>query len=270
MFGNNVHNNFESSWLGGCVTSGRVVILGMGEIGRPLAQILSKSYQCYEVDIAPVEIKESCSVLHICYPFQIPDFVGMTLRYIQKYKPALVIINSTVAPGTTEAIYASSGCVPTAYSPVRGKHARMQQDMLHYKKFVGGCDPDSTAAALTHFAGAGFMTATFRSPRLGELSKLLETTYFGILIGWAQEVERIAHAQGGEFNDVNAFVEEIDFLPSHIFPGVIGGHCVMPNIAILQQQHPSSFLRAVVESNELKQEQSRKAGSRTNLCSTSV
>jgi UDP-N-acetyl-D-mannosaminuronate dehydrogenase len=252
------------------VSSDLVVIVGLGEVGKPLAQILKKSYSCCEVDIAPVSISAPCSVLHVCYPFQMPDFAGTTAGYIEKYKPALTIINSTVAPGTTEAVYERSGRRPIAYSPVRGKHAHMERDMLRYKKFVGGSDAQTTAAAVKHFSGAGFQTATFPSPRVAELAKLLETTYFGILIGWAQEVERIAQQHGAEFKDVNAFIEEIDFLPSHIFPGVIGGHCVMPNIRILQQNLSSAFLQAVVDSNQRKEEQSKKTEQGTKLCSTSA
>lgn len=252
------------------MASDLVIIAGLGEVGRPLAQLLSKTYRCCEVDITPVDIGEASSVLHICYPFQIVDFVGTTLRYIEKYKPGLTIINSTVAPGVTELIYQGCGRKPTAYSPVRGKHARMRQDMLRYKKFVAGCDADSTAAAVSHFEHAGFTTGTFPSPRVAEVSKLLETSYLGVLVGWAQEVERIAGMYGGRFSDVNAFLEEIDFLPSHIFPGIIGGHCVMPNIQILQQHSSSLFLQAVVESNHVKQEQTRNSEPRTDLCSTSA
>jgi hypothetical protein len=52
---------------------------------------------------------------------------------------------------------------------------------------------------------------------------------------------------------VNAFIKEIDFLPSHIFPGRIGGHCVMPNIALLRKKFPSAFLEAVIESDKAKE-----------------
>lgn len=252
------------------MSSDLVVIAGLGEVGKPLAQILGRTYQCREVDIEPVDINAPCSVLHICYPFQIRDFVGVSAGYIEKYRPALTIINSTVAPGTTEAVQQRSSGRPIAYSPVRGKHAFMERDMLRYKKFVAGCDAQSTEEAARHFAGAGFKTGTFPSPSLAEASKLLETTYLGILIGWAQEVERIARLHGGKFEDANAFIEEIDFLPSNVFPGVIGGHCVMPNISILQQGLSSQFLQAVVDSNERKKEQQKESEARTNLCSTSV
>lgn len=234
-------------------TEGLVIIVGMGQVGRPLAQILSRTFRCANVDVEPVEINEPCSVLHLCIPFQIEDFLGTTLDYIEKYQPALLIVNSTVAPGTTRKIYEASGHAPVAYSPVRGKHARMVDDLLRYRKFVAGCDDRVTGEAVHHFGLAGFRTDTFRNPEIAELGKLLETTYLGVLTGWAQEVERLAAQYGATFDEVNAFVKEIDFLPSHIFPGHIGGHCVMPNIKILLQQFKSQFLVAVLESNCRKQ-----------------
>ena len=229
-----------------------VVILGMGEVGQPLFRILSRRFPCVAVDVDPVELHGPCSVLHVCYPFQIDDFVGTTVHYIIKYRPALTIVHSSVAPGTTRRIHEASGKSALAYSPVRGKHARMEEDLLRYHKFVAGCDQQSAHIAQRHLEEAGFRTDTFRTPEVAELAKLLETTSLGMLIAWAQEVERLALRHGASFREVNAFIQEIDFLPSHIFPGHIGGHCVMPNIAILRTRFRSPFLDAIVESNEEK------------------
>jgi UDP-N-acetyl-D-mannosaminuronate dehydrogenase len=233
-------------------TNGAVVVLGQGEIGRPLLRILSQSYECIGVDVEPVEVGSPCSVLHICYPYQIEDFVSTTVSYVEKYQPSLTIINSTVPPGTTRQIQARV-TRPVVYSAVRGKHARMQEDMLRYKKFVAGFHSDETELAIKHFSKAGFETATFRTPEIAELSKLLETTWLGVLVGWSQEVERLAGQIGGSYEDVNSFLREIDFLPSHVFPGVIGGHCVMPNILLLRECFDSKYLDAVLESNQAKQ-----------------
>jgi len=229
-----------------------VIVAGVGEIGGPLLEILSRSYQCTGIDVAPVEINGSCSVLHVCYPFLIPDFVGTTVSYIEKYQPELTVVNSTIRVGTVRQIQERVDR-PVVYSPVRGKHAKMAQDMLHYQKFVAGFSPESTEQAMRHFAGAGFRVATFRAPEIGEVSKLLETTWLGILIGWAQDVERMAAECGASYEEVNAFIQEISFLPSHVFPGRIGGHCVMPNIALLRDKFSSMFLDAVVESNQTKE-----------------
>ena len=171
---------------------GIVIVVGMGEVGQPLFRILERKFDCVPVDIKPVEVKERCDVLHVCYPFQMADFGGVTARYIEKYDPRLTMIHSTVAPGTTRKIHEAVPDRALIYSPVRGKHARMEADMLRYKKFVAGFERKAVDAAERHLRDAGFQTDTFPTTDVAELSKLLETTYFGVLIGWAQEVERLA------------------------------------------------------------------------------
>jgi UDP-N-acetyl-D-mannosaminuronate dehydrogenase len=227
-----------------------VVVVGLGEVGRPLFNILSRTYQCIGVDIEPVEISKKCSVLHLCIPYQIRDFIQTSCEYIAKYRPEHTVVNSTVAPGTTQAIAVRSGA-HVAYSPVRGKHAKMEAEMLRYRKFVGAEDPKVADAVIQHFSGAGFKTDRFRNSKIGEVSKLLETTWLGLLVSWAQEVERLAEHYGATYDEVDAYIEEIDFLP-RVFPGVIGGHCVMPNIEILRSVLQSDFLDIIVNGNEQK------------------
>jgi UDP-N-acetyl-D-mannosaminuronate dehydrogenase len=239
-----------------------VVVVGLGEVGRPLLNILSRSFECAGVDLAPVDIHRPCSVLHICYPFQIRNFISITANYVARYDPRLTILHCTVAPGTTRELQDAIGDKRLAYSPVRGKHVRMEADMIRYKKFVAASSPEVAQEAATHLSNAGFQTSVFRTPEIGELSKLVETTYLGLLVAWAQEVERFAAPYGASAEEINAFIQEIDFLPSHIFPGHIGGHCVMPNIEILRSKFDSRFLDAIVESNELKHQQLLAAAAR--------
>jgi hypothetical protein len=59
---------------------------------------------------------------------------------------------------------------------------------------------------------------------------------------------------GTHYDEVVSFYDEIKFFPPVTYvPGVIGGHCVMSNIAILLQKFPSGLLNAIGQSNELKQ-----------------
>jgi UDP-N-acetyl-D-mannosaminuronate dehydrogenase len=231
-----------------------VIVAGLGEVGRPLLRILSRTYKCTGIDVQPVAIDEQCSVLHICYPYQIDNFVRTTTEYIHSLRPALTIIHSSMPPGTTRQIQEIAGDYPVAYSPVRGKHVRMEEEMLHYRKFIAAPQQAVEQAAAKHLSQAGFQTAIMSSPELAELAKLLETTYLGVLIAWTQEMERMAAQYGGTFEDVNSLVEEVKFLPSHIYPGVIGGHCVLPNIHLLRTRMDSSFLDLVLASNQLKTE----------------
>lgn len=231
-----------------------VVVVGLGEVGKPLYQILNETYRCIAVDIERVDIDIPVTVLHICIPFGIDGFINTAVGYIGRYKPQFTIINSTVAPGTTRRI-ADLSRSPVAYSPVRGKHVKMEDDLRVYKKFVGADDPETMERAVRHFENAGFNTSTFPTSKVGEVAKLMETTWLGVLVAWAQEVERIGMQFGAAYADINSFIEEIDFLPHHIFPGYIGGHCVMPNIHILQSQVQSEFLDVIVNSNNLKKTQ---------------
>jgi UDP-N-acetyl-D-mannosaminuronate dehydrogenase len=230
-----------------------VVVVGLGEVGKPLLEIMKGTYQTFGVDINQPASISQCDVMHICFPFQNGNFGTEVLQYINQYTPALTVINSTVAPGTTRRIAVESHTA-VVNSPVRGKHARMQDEMLHYTKFIGALDAQSGQSAVRHFEEAGMKTKLLSSPEATEIAKLSETTYFGLLIAWGQEVERYCRKVGANYDEVVSFYEEIKFFPPvKYFPGVIGGHCVMPNIAILLQQFPSGLLQAIVHSNELKQ-----------------
>jgi UDP-N-acetyl-D-mannosaminuronate dehydrogenase len=230
-----------------------VIVVGLGEVGKALMEIVKSKHQTFGVDINLPASVSRCDVMHICFPFQSDKFVGQVVEYIHRYRPALSIINSTVAPGTTRSIAVESGTA-VVNSPVRGKHDRMQAEMLHYAKFVGALDPQAGQRAVEHFEGLGMKTRLLSSPEATETAKLTETTYFGLLIAWAQEIERYCEKLGVNYDEVVSFYEEIKFFPPvKYFPGVIGGHCVMPNIDILLQKFPSALLQAIVQSNTLKQ-----------------
>jgi UDP-N-acetyl-D-mannosaminuronate dehydrogenase len=80
---------------------------------------------------------------------------------------------------------------------------------------------------------------------------LIETTYLGVLIAWAQETNRFCRAAGADYDDVMQMMREIDYLPPVVFqPGFIGGHCVIPNTYLLEQVRPSPFIDVMRSSND--------------------
>jgi len=240
---------------------GKVMVVGLGEIGKPLLEVLSKHHETVGVDVAPLdEPLGDVEVMHICYPFKIKDFIGETVRYMKKYRPRVTVINSTVSVGTTRAIAEQSG-MAVVNSPVRGKHIRMAEDLLRYDKFIGGSDTESARHVARHFESAGMKTRVLSSAEATELAKLTETTYFGVIIAWAQEVERYCDQFGVSYDEVVSIYEEVSFFPPvKYFPGVIGGHCVMSNIEILRQMVQSDLLQAVESSNEQKVHREAKKG----------
>jgi UDP-N-acetyl-D-mannosaminuronate dehydrogenase len=225
-----------------------VLVVGLGEVGRPLLEVLRAGHPAAGRDVEDREFR-GVEILHVCFPFG-EGFVEDAAAYASRYEPELVIINSTVTPGTSRAVHERTG-VPTVYSPVRGKHTRMKDELLRYTKFVAGSSTDAAARAEDHFRRAGMTTGRMSTLEVLEIAKLFETTYFGLLIAWAQEMDRFHESLGTDYWESLRFLEEIDFLPPVGFqPGFIGGHCVMPNLDLLEQVRESPFVDAIRKSNE--------------------
>jgi UDP-N-acetyl-D-mannosaminuronate dehydrogenase len=246
----------------------KTLVVGLGEVGGALAEVLERKHPVLKHDIERQEFSERIGVMHICIPFTSrAQFEPLAIEYIRRFKPELTIINSTVLPGTTRSISEKTAS-PVAYSPVRGKHVKMAKDLLHYVKFVAAGEDAWAEKAAAHFQEHGMKTHKLEKPETLEVAKLGETTYFGVIIAWAQEFNRFVQSVGGDYEEATEFFEEVGFLPrQRYFPGFIGGHCVIPNINLLLQIDSAPLLEAVLNSNErraaeLKEEAAAENGSK--------
>ncbi len=159
------------------------LIIGAGEVGKALYYVLKSRYEVYIRDkVDNDNLRGRFKVLHIAYP-PAKDFISKTKRYIKKYRPELVIIHSTVAPGTTRKI------APFAvHSPIRGVHPRLEKGIKAFVKYFGGRDAPKAAR---YFSALGIKIKIFKKPETTELLKLLDTTYYGWNIVFAKEAKRI-------------------------------------------------------------------------------
>jgi UDP-N-acetyl-D-mannosaminuronate dehydrogenase len=237
------------------------VVVGIGEIGKPIYELVSGSHRTLPLD--PVWYPENegktvpCDFMHICIPGELPDFNEIVLEYVVKYKPLFVLVHSTVTPGTCAFLQTKTE-VPIITSPVHGKHHnnQMKKDMLRYPKYVGlpnGSLDYIGAAVNDHLASMGFADIRItEGTEEVEWLKVLSTTYFGLIIAWHQEIERICDEFNLEFDKViDIFKYQDDIKPPH-YSGVVGGHCVMQNIKMIKEIWPSDLLDWIERSNELK------------------
>ena len=69
-------------------------------------------------------------------------------------------------------------------------------------------------------------------------------------------MHRISRAFDAEFDEAVDFLEDIHKEDRPVmFPGVIGGHCLIPNTELLLKSYDSEFLRLILESNEKRKEE---------------
>ena len=237
-----------------------VLILGSsGEVGSAIRKVIEKS-KLYRVSLLDkVGVKELRSkkfdVMHVCIPYD-DDFIDDVADYMFTYKPQLTLIESTVKPKTTSSLYELTK-LPICHSPVRGRHTEgIENGFFTYTKFIGSPRREFALEAEKYYNSLGLKAYICNSSEETEFMKLLETTYYGLLIAFAQEVRRICNKFGLNENDINAFfnTETIESGYKHMlpvkYPGVISGHCVIANAMILKEVFPSKFIDAMLDSNE--------------------
>jgi UDP-N-acetyl-D-mannosaminuronate dehydrogenase len=250
-----------------------VLVVGLGEIGRTLFELLKEkdSFAVYGLDLDETKMRAAgqdrsklpneVDTMHVCLPCKNQDnFVDTVDSYAKKFKPKLLIINSTVPPGTTRKVQQGCECL-VAHSPARGVHKspkHMKWEMKRWTKYVGGADEKAAEAARKHFEKMGLKVKTLKSCAETELAKLFETTYRAWMIACFQEMHRIARNFEADFDDVVDFLEDTHRIRLDrpiMFPGHIGGHCLIPNTELLLQSYDSEFLRLILKSNQKRKEE---------------
>ena len=218
----------------------RTLIIGAGEIGKSLYNVLGVAHEVHLKDKEDLKI-EDIDVLNICYPYS-KDFVKITKEYIKKYNPKLTIIHSTVAPGTT------SKCGDmVVHSPTHGKHPNLEEGIKTFVKYIGGDDIHAVYIADKFLKGAGIKTKIVANSKTSELSKIFCTTMYGWNLIFMKEVAKICKKEKVPFHEVytdwnwfyNLGYEKLGMPQFRKYvldpiPGKIGGHCVINNCHLLK------------------------------------
>ena len=226
------------------------IILGMGEVGETLFDLLvDRKFDCVGIDLdgskcknyTENEIIKNPQYLHVCLPGELEKFADIVIEWINKIKNIqVVVIHSTVKPGTTKTIQKRSS-IPILFSPVRGVHKRFLDDIKKYTKFISFDGAEINLKMKkdleSRFRKVDWMSTT----KTAELAKILvDTTYYGWLINYAQITKMICEKENVDCDEMWKFADEIhENLGNRpkMFPGIIGGHCVIPNLNLVEYEN---------------------------------
>ena len=226
------------------------IVLGMGEVGETLFDLLvERGIDCIGIDLDNSKCKnysentiiKNPEYLHVCLPGELTQFVEITSNWISKIDGVkVVLIHSTIKPGTTKNIQEKSK-IPVLFSPIRGVHKRFLDDIKKYTKFISSDDKQVDSKMKLdlekRFEKIDWMSTT----KTAELAKILvDTTYYGWLINYAQITKMICEKEGVDFDEMWKFADEIhENLGNRpkMFPGIIEGHCVIPNLSLVEYEN---------------------------------
>jgi len=162
------------------------------------------------------------------------EAVSTVARHL--HPPALVILESTTYPGTTDEVvrrfFEEAGRrldhdVFLAFSPERIDPGNLRFGLRAIPKLVGGVTPKATRLAECLYRQALDQVVPVSSSRVAEMAKLLENTFRIINIALANEFALLCHALGVDVWEVieAASTKPFGFMPFYPGPG-IGGHCI--------------------------------------------
>lgn len=186
-----------------------------------------------------------CELISICVPTPLRKTKDPDLSYIveateslaRRLKPgALVILESTTYPGTTEEailpeLERDGRRVGTdfwlCFSPERVDPGNQQYPTRKIPKVIGGVTPACTELGAAYYGNVVDTVVPVGSTRVAEMVKLLENTFRMINIGLANEMAIMCDRMEINVWEVieAAATKPFGFMPFYPGPG-LGGHCI--------------------------------------------
>ncbi|MER3401494.1 MAG: hypothetical protein C4313_10325 [Thermoflexus sp.] len=192
------------------------------------------------------EALRAADAMFICVPTPYDAMRAPDLSYVRAAAEGiarvlrrghLVILQSTTYPGTTEEVVrpileAGSGLragedFDLAFSPERIDPGNRTWTVRNTPKVVGGIHPRSTERAAALLARLGAPVHPVSSPRVAEMSKLLENIFRSVNIALVNELALLCERMGIDIWEVieAAKTKPFGFMAFYPGPGV-GGHCI--------------------------------------------
>lgn len=238
-----------------------VGILGLGEVGRAIKKLCQKQCRVLTKDLDHDQLgNEKLDILHICIHFN-PQFIKTVCAQIKKNKPNLLVINSTVIPGTSEKIKQKTKAV-VIHSPIIGIHPHLYKQLFTFPKLVGPTSKRAADLAVKHFKKLGLKTVVFKKAEETELAKIMSTTYYGLSIVFCKWLKELCDGNKLDFENVytkfnqaynKGYAEELPNVRRPVLkptPGKIGGHCIIANTQALKKHLKDPFSQLILKLNE--------------------
>ena len=242
----------------------RICVIGLGYVGFPLLRlIVEKGFNAIGLDIDkekvdkatkegvnattnPDKVLNNADCTIICVPTPVDENHRSDLKFVKSatqaiathfIKDSLVILESTVAPGTTEEIIVpileKSGLKKgkdfyVAHCPERVDPGNKKWTVRNIPRVVSGINEESTDIAYTFYREIlDVEIVKLSTVKTAEAVKIVENTFRDINIAFVNELAKSFDKIGIDITEIikGASTKPFGFMPHH--PGCgVGGHCI--------------------------------------------
>lgn len=241
----------------------KIGIIGQGFVGNAVREGMTSHYEVIAYDKDPnkfsnansiFDVVEQTSVTFLCVPTPMRkngscdlSIVKSALEEISDVARALnknqiVVIKSTIPPGTTDQLNSEFDFVNIVFNPEFLTEANAVDDYKNQNRIVIGGDRPYTSTVKQVFAKAFPKVPIIKtSATIAETIKYVTNTFLSVKVSYANEIYQLCQALNIDYDKVVEYARYDDRLGNSHWsvPGPdgdfgFGGHCFPKDIAALQ------------------------------------
>jgi UDP-N-acetyl-D-mannosaminuronic acid dehydrogenase len=189
---------------------------------------------CKDADVILIDVQTPTNTERIPEYLSLRTVSAQAANYLQP--GTLVVIESTVAPGTTEHVVQpileeGSGLKAgedfyLAFSYERVMPGKLLEYITDFPRVVGGIDAESTRRAVELYRTIVRKEITPTSVLTAELAKTMENAYRDVNIAFANEMARVCEAMGVDVFEIRQLMNARHDRHMHLAGAGVGGHCL--------------------------------------------
>jgi UDP-N-acetyl-D-mannosaminuronic acid dehydrogenase len=197
---------------------------------------------CKDADVILIDVQTPTDSRRVPEYLSLREVSASIGKYIKK--GALVVIESTVAPGTTQNIVLpileeTSGLKAgqdfyLAFSYERVMPGKLLEFMVDFPRVVGGIDARSTELAVELYRTIVKEEITATDVLTAELAKTVENAYRDVNIAFANEMALICESLGVDVYEMRKLINARPDRHMHLPGAGVGGHCLPKDTWLLR------------------------------------
>jgi UDP-N-acetyl-D-mannosaminuronic acid dehydrogenase len=189
---------------------------------------------CRDADVILIDVQTPTNTERIPEYLSLRTVSAQAAQHLQE--GTLVVIESTVAPGTTEHVIKpileeGSGLRAgddfyLAFSYERVMPGKLLEYITDFPRVIGGINEESTRRAVELYRTIVRKEITPTSVLTAELAKTMENAYRDVNIAFANEMARVCESMGADVYEIRKLMNARHDRHMHLAGAGVGGHCL--------------------------------------------